>query len=422
MRWLYLAIVVVFVAALIIFVFQNTRASDVSFLVVRRHAAARRARPRRLCAGALDRRQPLCAYQAVGRRVAAPAPEEGAPLPCAPWSSPAARAAPHGGAARSRRRDRGRFAFGSKPAASAAPTCTWSTASCPIRSCRSCPGHEIVGRVEAVGEGVEPQARRAGRRGLARPYLTGPAPIAGAGARTFAMRRCSPATPATAVTRPMRSPTPASSFRSPRTSIRSRRAPLLCAGLIGWRSLKLAGDGRTHRHLWLRRRGAHHRPGLPLAGAARCSPSRGRATPPRRRSRARLGADWAGGSDETPPEPLDAAIIFAPVGALVPAALAAVRKGGRVVCGGIHMSDIPAFPYRLLWEERSVASVANLTRADGREFLALAPRGEGADARPRPIRSTRPTRRSTICARAGSRARRCSCPERAGGRKPLACL
>jgi propanol-preferring alcohol dehydrogenase len=85
-----------------------------------------------------------------------------------------------------------------------------------------------------------------------------------------------------------------------------------------------------------------------------------------------LGAEWAGGSDDMPPAPLDAAILFAPVGALVPSALAAVCKGGRVVCGGIHMSDIPAFPYRLLWEERSLASVANLTRADGREFLALA--------------------------------------------------
>ena len=86
-----------------------------------------------------------------------------------------------------------------------------------------------------------------------------------------------------------------------------------------------------------------------------------------------MGAEWAGGSDEEPPEPLDAAILFAPVGALVPAALAALRKGGRVVCGGIHMSDIPAFPYSALWEERSIASVANLTRADGREFLSVAP-------------------------------------------------
>ncbi len=85
-----------------------------------------------------------------------------------------------------------------------------------------------------------------------------------------------------------------------------------------------------------------------------------------------LGAEWAGGSDANPPEPLDAAIIFAPVGALVPAALAATAKGGTVVCAGIHMSDIPAFPYRLLWEERVVRSVANLTRRDGEEFLAIA--------------------------------------------------
>src|SRR5437588_9661947 len=88
----------------------------------------------------------------------------------------------------------------------------------------------------------------------------------------------------------------------------------------------------------------------------------------------KLGAVWAGGSDEMPPEKLDAAIIFAPVGALVPAALRAVAKGGVVVCGGIHMSDIPSFPYELLWEERAVRSVANLTRRDGQEFLALAPR------------------------------------------------
>ncbi len=87
-----------------------------------------------------------------------------------------------------------------------------------------------------------------------------------------------------------------------------------------------------------------------------------------------LGAMWAGGSDEAPPELLDAAIIFAPVGALVPMALRAVKKGGRVVCGGIHMSDIPSFPYRILWEERQIVSVANLTRTDAREFLDIAPR------------------------------------------------
>ena len=87
-----------------------------------------------------------------------------------------------------------------------------------------------------------------------------------------------------------------------------------------------------------------------------------------------LGACWAGSAEETPPEPLDAAIIFAPVGALVPAALRAVKKGGRVVCGGIHMSDIPSFPYAILWEERQIVSVANLTRGDAHEFLALAPK------------------------------------------------
>jgi propanol-preferring alcohol dehydrogenase len=87
-----------------------------------------------------------------------------------------------------------------------------------------------------------------------------------------------------------------------------------------------------------------------------------------------LGAQWAGGSDDLPPAPLDAAILFAPVGALVPAALRAVRKGGVVVCGGIYMSDIPRFPYQLLWEEREVRSVANLTRQDAVEFLDLAPR------------------------------------------------
>src|SRR5229473_42672 len=149
-------------------------------------------------------------------------------------------------------------------------------------------------------------------------------------------------------------------------------APLLCAGLIGYRTLRLAGEGErigiygfgaaAHIVAQLaryqgRRVFAFTRPG----DAAAQDFARG------------LGAVWAGGSDETPPEQLDAALIFAPVGALVPAALAATRKGGTVVCGGIHMSDIPAFPYALLWEERVVRSVANLTRRDAEEFLALAP-------------------------------------------------
>jgi len=150
-------------------------------------------------------------------------------------------------------------------------------------------------------------------------------------------------------------------------------APLLCAGLIGYRTLRLAGDGErigiygfgAAAHIIAqvaryqgRQVFAFTRPGDTAAqDFAR-----------------RLGAVWAGGSDESPPELLDAALIFAPVGALVPAALAATKKGGTVVCGGIHMSDIPSFPYGLLWEERVIRSVANLTRQDAEEFLAVAPK------------------------------------------------
>jgi propanol-preferring alcohol dehydrogenase len=150
-------------------------------------------------------------------------------------------------------------------------------------------------------------------------------------------------------------------------------APLLCAGLIGYRTLRLAGDARrlgiygfgAAAHILAqvaRHQGrevfAFTRPGDSAA----------------QQFARDLGAVWAGGSDETPSERLDAALIFAPVGALVPAALKATRKGGTVVCGGIHMSDIPSFPYSLLWEERVVRSVANLTRSDAEEFLALAPK------------------------------------------------
>nr|WP_256515603.1 zinc-dependent alcohol dehydrogenase family protein [Alsobacter ponti] len=150
-------------------------------------------------------------------------------------------------------------------------------------------------------------------------------------------------------------------------------APLMCAGLIGWRSLVAAGPARrvglygfgAAAHIiaqvcrWQGREVyAFARPGDEAAQALALS----------------LGVEWAGGSDERPPAELDAAIIFAPVGALVPAALAAVRKGGRVVCGGIHMSDIPRFPYALLWGERELVSVANLTRRDAVEFLSVAPR------------------------------------------------
>jgi propanol-preferring alcohol dehydrogenase len=152
-------------------------------------------------------------------------------------------------------------------------------------------------------------------------------------------------------------------------------APLMCAGLIGYRTLRMAGDARAigiygfgaaahivaqvARHQG-RRIFAFTRPGDRIAQDF----ARG------------LGAEWAGDSTSLPPEPLDAALIFAPVGALAPTALAATKKGGVVVCGGIHMSDIPSFPYRVLWEERVLRSVANLTRRDAEEFLALAPQAK----------------------------------------------
>jgi propanol-preferring alcohol dehydrogenase len=150
-------------------------------------------------------------------------------------------------------------------------------------------------------------------------------------------------------------------------------APLLCAGLIGWRALAMAGEGRTlglygfgaAAHIlaqvakWEGRDVyAFTRPGDAATQAFAKT----------------LGAVWAGGSHEAPPDPLDAAILFAAVGDLVPLALKAVRKGGRVICAGIHMSDIPSFPYQILWGERQILSVANLTRQDGLDFLKLAPK------------------------------------------------
>jgi propanol-preferring alcohol dehydrogenase len=234
------------------------------------------------------------------------------------------------------------------------------------------PGHEIVGRVAALGAGVTDLAlgQRVGvpwlgftcgvcpycrdnRENLCdRPRFTGYTRDGGYATHTLADARFC--------------------FPLPADADPVALAPLLCAGLIGWRSYRMAGAGQSlgiygfgaAAHIlcqvavWQGRRvHAFTRTGDEAAQAfAR-----------------KLGAAWAGGSDAAPPEPLDAAIIFAPVGALVPAALAAVKKGGRVVCGGIHMSDIPRFPYRLLWEEREIVSVANLTRADAREFLAIAP-------------------------------------------------
>jgi len=150
-----------------------------------------------------------------------------------------------------------------------------------------------------------------------------------------------------------------------------RAAPLLCAGLIGYRSLVAAGDA-ARLGLYGFGAAAHivaqvaRHQGRRVFAFTRPGDDEGQ------RFARQLGAEWAGGSDEPAPEPLDAAILFAPVGALVPAALRATEKGGRVVCAGIHMSPIPAFPYEILWGERSVRSVANLTRQDGEEFFRLA--------------------------------------------------
>jgi propanol-preferring alcohol dehydrogenase len=148
-------------------------------------------------------------------------------------------------------------------------------------------------------------------------------------------------------------------------------APLLCAGLIGYRAYRACTDAQciglygfgAAAHLLTQIAVAQHRRVFALTRPGDIEGQR---------FALELGAEWSGGSDTAPPVSLDAAIIFAPVGALVPTALAAVRKGGRVICAGIHMSDIPSFPYQLLWGERSICSIANLTRADGHEFMHLA--------------------------------------------------
>jgi propanol-preferring alcohol dehydrogenase len=234
------------------------------------------------------------------------------------------------------------------------------------------PGHEIVGRIAAMGEGVTglaigqrigvpwlghtcgvcPYCRAARENLCDRPLFTGYTRDGGYATHAVADARYA--------------------FPLPERMDDAGVAPLLCAGLIGWRSYRMAGEGRA---LGLYGFGAAaHILAQMAAWQGRRVHAFTRAGDEAAQEFARsLGAVWAGGSDEMPPEPLDAAIIFAPVGALVPAALKAVKKGGRVVCGGIHMSDIPSFPYRLLWEERHVVSVANLTREDAREFLSLAP-------------------------------------------------
>ncbi len=235
------------------------------------------------------------------------------------------------------------------------------------------PGHEIVGRVAVLGSGVTGFALgacvgvpwlgaacgvcpycRSGRENLCdAPVFTGYTRDGGYATHTLANARFC--------------------FPLPDAFDAAEMAPLLCAGLIGWRSYRMAGEGEA-LGLYGFGAAAHILAQVAVWQGRRVyafTRSGDAAAQDFARS---LGAVWAGGSDEMPPEPLDAAIIFAPVGALVPAALATVKKGGRVVCGGIHMSDIPSFPYRLLWEERQLLSVANLTRRDAYEFLAIAPR------------------------------------------------
>jgi alcohol dehydrogenase, propanol-preferring len=235
------------------------------------------------------------------------------------------------------------------------------------------PGHEIVGRVVEAGAGVE--RFRTGERvgvpwlgwtcGSCAHCLAGRENLCEAARFTGYHRDGGYAEYVLADQR--------YAFPLPDEYSDVEAAPLLCAGLIGYRTLRMAGDaGRigiygfgAAAHIVAqvcryegREVYAFTRPGDGTAQEFALG----------------LGATWAGNSDSPAPEPLDAALIFAPVGALVPAALAAVRAGGTVVCGGIHMSEIPAFPYALLWRERVLRSVANLTRRDGKEFLALAPK------------------------------------------------
>ena len=235
------------------------------------------------------------------------------------------------------------------------------------------PGHEIVGRVEKIGAGVEGfeigervgipwLGHTCGKCGFCRsgdenlcdePAFTGYQIDGGYADMTLAdARYC---------------------FALPQAGEDAELAPLLCAGLIGYRSLVMAGEKARRLGIYGFGAAAHI-----LAQVAKyqqreiyafTSPGDTAA----QRFAADLGACWAGGSDQSPPEALDAAIIFAPVGSLVPAALKAVRKGGVVVCGGIHMSEISAFSYDILWGERILRSVANLTRRDALEFLELAP-------------------------------------------------
>jgi len=232
------------------------------------------------------------------------------------------------------------------------------------------PGHEIVGRIEALGPGVAGLAIgdrvgvpwlghtcghcaycRSGRENLCdHPLFTGYSRDGGYASHVIADHRFC--------------------FALPAEGDDAAAAPLLCAGLIGYRCLAKAGAAETLGIFGFGGAGhilaqVAHQQGRKVFAFTR---SGDRAAQEFARS---LGCEWAGGSDEAPPGLLDAAIIFAPVGALVPLALSRIRKGGRLVCGGIHMSDIPSFAYDLLWGERELVSVANLTRRDGEDFFNL---------------------------------------------------
>ncbi len=246
----------------------------------------------------------------------------------------------------------------------------------PVRRARVTPGHEVVGVVEALGPGVTGVAvgDRLGAAWLA--FACGRCAYCLAGAENlcdapefngwtrdggYADRMLARAD---------------FCFPIPEAYSNVEAAPLLCAGLIGFRSWRKACEGRPVRRLGLYGFGAAAHLLAQLAiveGQAVYAFTRPGDDAAQGLAR-RLGCVWAGGSDERPPDPLDAAILFAPVGDLVPTALTAVCKGGIVVCGGIHMSDIPQFPYERLWEERRLVSVANLTRQDGRDYLPWAVR------------------------------------------------
>ena len=233
------------------------------------------------------------------------------------------------------------------------------------------PGHEIVGRVDAVGNGVShlKLGQRVGIPWLG--YTCGTCSYCSIGRENLCDRPLF-----TGFTRDGGFATAAIAdaryaFDLGEEGEDTSLAPLLCAGLIGWRLLVMAGNGKI-LGLYGFGAAAHIIAQVAIAQGRRVFAFTKRADSRGQDFARRLGAEWAGSSEEAPPVKLDAAILFAPNGKLVPMALSAVRKGGRVVCAGIHMSDIPAFSYELLWGERELNSVANLTRQDGRDFLATA--------------------------------------------------